>query len=161
MIAKRSHSLRWHEFEVVKPLLEAEQKELAEILPTLYGYHLVLVSDPGLSNLVESSLITHQIMINEHRQGFKGKLSYLQGSGDALPIKSESVDVVVLSHTLEHASHPHEVLREAHRILIPEGYVVITGFNPTSLWGLWHAWKQFRGVVPSQIIKWSRSTHHE
>lgn len=150
MIAKRTHVLSWHEEEAVVQLIEAEKRELAEILPTLYGYHLVLISEAELGSLVSSSLITHQILINEHRQGTRGKLSYLQAAEDALPLKTESVDVVVLSHALEHASHPHEVLREAHRILIPEGHLVITGFNPISLWGAWHTWKQFRGVTPRQ-----------
>lgn len=150
MIAKRTHSFSWHQEEAVARLIEAEKKELADILPTLYGYHLVLVGEAELGTLVSSSLITHQILINERRQGMRGRLSYLQAAEDALPLKTESVDVVVLSHALEHANHPHEVLREAHRVLIPEGYLVITGFNPISMWGIWHTWKQFRGVMPKQ-----------
>ncbi|MCM2288348.1 MAG: SAM-dependent methyltransferase, partial [Sulfuritalea sp.] len=30
---------------------------------------------------------------------------------------------------------PHQVLREVERILVPEGHVIVTGFNPFSLWG--------------------------
>jgi len=36
---------------------------------------------------------------------------------------------------LEFADEPHQVLREVDRVLVPEGQVVITGFNPSSLWG--------------------------
>jgi SAM-dependent methyltransferase len=53
-----------------------------------------------------------------------------------LPIAANSVDLLVLPHTLEFSSVPHQILREVHRALMPEGHVVISGFNPRSLWGL-------------------------
>ncbi len=55
---------------------------------------------------------------------------------DALPFPSQSLDLVVLPHALELARDAHDTLREVERVLVPEGRVVITGFNPTSLWGL-------------------------
>ena len=53
-----------------------------------------------------------------------------------LPLASQSVDLLVLPHVLEFHPHPHEVLREAERVLMPEGQVVISGFNTLSLWRL-------------------------
>jgi SAM-dependent methyltransferase len=53
-----------------------------------------------------------------------------------LPFASQSVDLVVLPHLLEFAAEPHQVLREVERILIPEGQLIISGFNRTSLWGV-------------------------
>ena len=55
---------------------------------------------------------------------------------DALPFPSQSLDLVVLPHALELARDPHDTLREVERVLVPEGRVVIVGFNPASLWGL-------------------------
>ena len=57
---------------------------------------------------------------------------------DALPLANQSVDLVVLPHALELARDPHLTLREVERVLRPEGRLVITGFNPASLWGLRH-----------------------
>jgi SAM-dependent methyltransferase len=54
----------------------------------------------------------------------------------ALPFPPASLDLVVLPHTLELSADPHHVLREVERVLVPEGRVVISGFNPASLWGL-------------------------
>lgn len=54
---------------------------------------------------------------------------------DELPFKTQSVDLVVLPHVLEFAENPHAILREVERILMPEGQVMITGFNHLSLWG--------------------------
>jgi SAM-dependent methyltransferase len=55
---------------------------------------------------------------------------------DALPFPDSSIDLVVLPHALELARDPHQTLREVERVLMPEGRVVIAGFNPASLWGL-------------------------
>jgi SAM-dependent methyltransferase len=54
----------------------------------------------------------------------------------ALPFPADSIDLVVLPHSLEFAHDPHQMLREVERVLRPEGRVVVTGFNPASLWGL-------------------------
>lgn len=55
---------------------------------------------------------------------------------EELPFAAHSLDLLVLPHALEFAEDPHQVLREVERVLIPEGHVVISGFNPHSLWGL-------------------------
>jgi SAM-dependent methyltransferase len=55
---------------------------------------------------------------------------------EELPFATQSIDLVVMPHILEFAQEPHQVLREVDRVLLPEGQVIITGFNPASLWGL-------------------------
>jgi SAM-dependent methyltransferase len=54
----------------------------------------------------------------------------------ALPFPANSLDLVVLPHTLELDADPHATLREVERVLVPEGRVVVCGVNPASLWGL-------------------------
>ncbi len=54
----------------------------------------------------------------------------------ALPFPENSLDLVLLPHTLELSSDPHTTLREVERVLVPEGRLVISGLNPASLWGL-------------------------
>lgn len=53
-----------------------------------------------------------------------------------LPFASNSLDLVLLPHTLDFSHDPHQALREAERVLVPEGYLIISGFNPLSAWGL-------------------------
>jgi len=55
---------------------------------------------------------------------------------DELPFDCDSLDLVLLPHILEFAEHPHQILREVERVLMPEGNLIISGFNPRSLWGL-------------------------
>jgi len=53
-----------------------------------------------------------------------------------LPLATGSLDLVVLPHVLEFAENPHQIIREVERVLRPEGSLIISGFNPFSLWGL-------------------------
>jgi SAM-dependent methyltransferase len=53
----------------------------------------------------------------------------------ALPLATGSIDLLVLPHVLEFSGQAHAVLREAERVLMPDGQIVISGFNPLSLWG--------------------------
>lgn len=58
------------------------------------------------------------------------------GQLQLLPIASESIDAVILPHTLEFNERPQAIIREVHRILRSDGHVVILGFKPGGLWGL-------------------------
>lgn len=63
-----------------------------------------------------------------------------------LPFATQSLDLVVLPHVLEFSAEPHQVLREVERVLIPEGQVIICGFNPISLWGMRQAAGRLTGA---------------
>ncbi len=62
-------------------------------------------------------------------------VEHLQCDFTALPFPAQSLDLVVLPHTLEWVDDPHACLREVDRVLVPGGQVVISGFNTWSLWG--------------------------
>ena len=62
-----------------------------------------------------------------------------------LPFAPESFSTVVLPHVLEGHELPHQVLREAHRVLRSEGHLVLSGFNPMSLLGI-QRWLNRRAV---------------
>jgi SAM-dependent methyltransferase len=84
----------------------------------------------------------HQIdFLRANRIPFRFTLALEQGAALAadpmqLPLAGQSVDLVALPHALESTADPHLVLREAERVLMPEGQLVISGFNPLSLWRL-------------------------
>jgi SAM-dependent methyltransferase len=65
-----------------------------------------------------------------------------------LPLASQSIDLLVLPHVLEFSSQPHQILREVERVLMPEGSIVISGFNPLSLWGLKRALRLEKNEYP-------------
>jgi SAM-dependent methyltransferase len=61
---------------------------------------------------------------------------------------TDSIDVILLPHTLEFGGDARDILREADRSLIPEGHLVVLGFNPWSLWGLRRLLSTRRGSAP-------------
>ncbi len=44
-----------------------------------------------------------------------------------LPFAENSIDLIVLPHVLEFTDEPHQLLREVHRVIRPEGQVMIAG----------------------------------
>lgn len=146
MVTENTYKNAWYSHGSGFRLAEAEKAELDEILPCLHGYHLIQLSEQGLSHYMSGSLISHRVLVHP-TVTTAGQKNKVKAELDSLPFKSESVDVVVLPHTLEQVRNPHEILREVHRILIPEGYLVITGINPISCWGLWYSWKKMLGKI--------------
>lgn len=147
MVSDNPSSNKWYQQTIVRRLIEAEKKELSNMLPKLHGYHLVLLGESDFIPLLEASLISHRVIINLNIENHP---SAICASSESLPLRTDSIDVMVLAHTLEHAANPHEVLRETHRALISEGYVLITGLNPWSMWGIWHTYKKLAGKIASQ-----------
>ena len=74
---------------------------------------------------------------------------------DSLPFRSDSIDAVFLPHTLELVEDPYAVLREAERVLVAEGCLMICGFNPLSGWGVRRAFARQLGrpVFPPQTLR--------
>lgn len=54
-----------------------------------------------------------------------GNLEYRLGDIESPPIEDSSIDLAFLSQALHHASNPSRALEEVHRILKPDGKVVI------------------------------------
>jgi len=128
---------RWFQKPLGQHLLSEEVDVLQQILPKLFGYHLLQIGNVGYGGLVDSSRIMHRCILSLSANVIDKPYTSLYGSAEALPFANESLDVVVLPHVLEFEENPHEILREVERVLIPEGYIVIVGFNPLSFWGLW------------------------
>ena len=76
-----------------------------------------------------------------------------------LPFSPDSFATVILPHVLERHQLPHQVLREAHRVLMSEGHIVVTGFNPMSFIGMQRLLRpksvvRGRYYTPRRVIDW-------
>ncbi len=141
----------WYETSLGKLLLEQEQAVLDGVLSNLFGYHLLQVGRPNLRDLTRASRITHRMQLDPEPGTDVDVPTGVErciAEHHYLPMLSDSLDVVLLPHTLELSAEPHQVLREVERTLIPEGHVVILGFNPLSMWGIRRAACGWRGRVP-------------
>lgn len=131
----------WYEGQLGQSLLECERRELDEVLANLFGYYLLQVGAVADAYLLEASRIRYQVVVDgdwppEPCRALPAQVANLCGLPRRLPVQGDSVDVVLLPHTLEFASSAHEALREVERVLVAEGHVVILGFNPWSTWGM-------------------------
>lgn len=145
--ARQSLNL-WLERSLGRDLIELEQSHLVRVLPNLFGYHLVQLGAVGTDDLLEASRIQHKVVARLEDDPGCGPAAGLVCSAGSLPFAADSLDVVVLPHVLEFSSNPHKVLREVERVLIGEGHLVLLGFNPWSLWGLWRLFLSWRDEPP-------------
>ena len=102
----------------------------------LFGYHCLQVGDLGGADLLNASRILGRTVVDIDGRAPRRPYPLVSGAATSLPIDSHAVDVVILPHVLEFETRPHEALREASRVLVPEGSLVILGFNPVSVIGL-------------------------
>jgi len=145
-----------------KYLLDAEQHALSKLLLKYYGSHAALIGVPEQYRLLASCHLPHHFLITPFVQEKETVQNYIESDFYELPILSGCCDLVILPHTLELVDNPRQLLAEACRIIRPEGYIVICGFNPHSLWG---AYKWLSGknnnlslanhfLETTQIKKW-------
>lgn len=127
-------------------LLQWEAAQLDEAVSDIFGYHALQLGFPELGAL-RGNRMPHQWLAVESEDaaqpagpvggagGASSRAAAFVAEAGALPFSAASLDLLVLPHTLELSDDPHAALREAERVLVPEGRVVITGLNPNSLWG--------------------------
>jgi SAM-dependent methyltransferase len=110
-------------------VLAWEQAKIDAVVADLFGYNALQLGLPQCNLLAHNRIPLRQIA------GEAGNVDVLCDLRE-LPFAANSIDLVVMPHVLEFHDDPHQILREVERILIPDGQLVITGFNPISLWGL-------------------------
>lgn len=139
----------WFTTPLGQSVLDMERNRISRILPDMFGYHILqLNGQNSIGQLLDSSRIQHRIVFSQQVSNDPGKNPDVVCKYSALPVASESIDVVLISHVIEFSSNPHQVLRETERVLIGEGHVIIIGFNPYSFWGLWKLLLAWRAHVP-------------
>jgi len=115
-------------------LLAAESELLREALEDVFGWELLQVGAWGRGReLLGSSRTRRQTVVAPLELGAGVDVI---GRASQLPINSDSMDAVLLPHTLEFASDPYAIVREVDRVLTGEGQLLVLGFAPWSPWGL-------------------------
>jgi SAM-dependent methyltransferase len=131
----------WFEGRTGAYLLRQERAVLNEVLPTAFGFYLVQAGAWGPAHgLLQSSPIRSRMVLDPQADD-----ADLCADPGYLPFASDSVDTVVLPHTLERTPDPHQALREAERVLLGEGHLIVLGFHP---WGPWGLRRQFAASPP-------------
>ncbi len=115
-----------------------EQVRLDELTADIFGYNAVQVGLPQIDALAANRMPNRWItdFVAPVAADSPARQVVVVHDFAELPFATQSLDLVVLPHVLEFAAEPHQVLREVERVLIPEGQVIVCGFNPISMWGM-------------------------
>lgn len=146
MKASRPDLAAWLAGPLGGMLLEQERAAVAEALECAFGLHCVQVGAWGRPDALLSLARTRRGALVASAPGSGVSLV---SRPEELPLQADSVDVLLLPHTLEFAESPHEVLRESARVLGGEGELVVLGFEPLGQWALRNAFT--RGGFPPGI----------
>lgn len=138
-------------------MLDWERGQFDAAVSDIFGYHALQLGLPALDALRANRMPHQWLAQQDSPQGLLAPAPPTSMAGEgathasepssprraalmtdpaALPFTENSLDLVVLPHTLELSQDPHAALREVERVLVPEGKVVISGLNPASLWGM-------------------------
>ena len=150
--------LRWFDTPAGRHVLAA-QRSLCRGLPVPPGFRLAHLGVSPRHGIADCFLQPCRFtFVQETDSGVDGVSRF-----DALPLPSDTFDVVVLHHALDFCQQPQRVLAEAARIIRPGGRIVLIGFNPYSLLGIgrwllapWYAagvWRH-NSLRSSRVCDW-------
>ena len=137
----------WLQTPPGKYLLAWEQVQFDQAVSDIFGYHALQLGFTELDALranrmrhqwhaTADVILTDTDELTSNTEPSSRLRAALVTDSGALPFPAASLDLVVLPHTLELSHDAHATLREVERVLVPEGRIVIAGFNPASLWGM-------------------------
>lgn len=124
----------WFESPLGRSLLQQERLVIDDALQCVFGYHLLQLGVSGRVELSGESRILHRFLLHPKSESTTPSIGAL-ADFNHLPLAAESIDAVILHHALDYSQSPHHLLREAARVVIPRGHLLVVGFNPWSLWG--------------------------
>ncbi len=137
-----------------------EARAVKPLLKHLFGYRILQLGSSGHRPIIDDSSPYHKIRFSPY---FRPGSGVAVARPEELPLASDSVDAVVLYHALDFAGDSHRLLREATRVLRPGGRMLIVGFNPHSIWGLWRLFRRRAGIpwggrfiAPGRLADWLR-----
>lgn len=128
----------WFATEQGSYVLAREQAYFDHTVADIFGFNAMQIGVPGQDFLRNSRMPLRFTAGNLHGNDVRLICS-------ELPIESASLDLVLMPHVLESSDNPHQIIREVERVLMPEGNLLISGFNPYSLWGLHRALGRTQG----------------
>lgn len=139
---------KWYRTPKGQKLFNQESRLVEKAISNLFGYYLVQLGCSENHGWMEFSRVSNKLILDDHIQPetaakwqqqlseksnddqTKTHVHWVKADLDYLPLRKESIDVMVLPHTLETVSDPYYLLRQVDTNLMPEGHIVLTGFNP-------------------------------
>jgi len=118
-------------------LLAQEQRVVEEAFDGIFGEQCLQIGRWGDARcFLRFTRTQRSVCVSDDFPGSAESRPGAYGEPHRLPVASDSIDLVLLPHTLDFSERPHAILREVHRVLRSDGYLVVLGFKPGGLWGL-------------------------
>ncbi|MDD5277412.1 MAG: methyltransferase domain-containing protein [Methylovulum sp.] len=131
---KRNFLFAWYQTPRGKLLKELETTYLQRSITVSCQQTVLQIGGLGWENeFVDCSLYKHYIILDAKSLG-SSEAKKIEAKAYALPLKNDSVDMIIVPHLLEFDACRFQTMREIERVLKPEGIVLIVNFNPWSLW---------------------------
>jgi SAM-dependent methyltransferase len=119
----------WWDTPQGRHALAWQQSQFADALADVFGFNAVQLGVPELDGLLTNRM-PHKWLVGMHQvadgcvadpSAPTHRACQMVCDPAALPFQANTLDLVVLPHTLEQSAHPHGALREVERVLRPEG----------------------------------------
>jgi len=138
---------QWYLEPLGRVLAANELDQLKRNWPPSHGQYLLELGNNLFLNKIETSRPTHKMTFCQNLITGQ-RLTMVLGDYSQLPFPSSSLDIVLSPHILEFEDDLAASLEESWRVVADDGYLIILGFNPWSLWGLkrllaWHTHTYF------------------
>ena len=124
----------WLSTPLGKALLAQESRVVEEAFDGIFGEHCLQLGLWGDDKTFLRHCRTQRTALIDAGVGAGGPSAI--GELHRLPVADDSIDCVLLPHTLDFSDRPHAILREVHRVLRSDGFLVVLGFKTGGLWGL-------------------------
>ncbi len=137
----------WLNAPSAQRMLSLQSIWLQNELARFPGEHLMFHGLDPEPNFLAASSIRHSFRMGvPWQQGVISANAWMTSSD--WPLADQSIDLVVMQHSLDFTRRPHQMIREAARVLAPSGHIVIIGFNPLSWWGAVQKLMPFASEMP-------------
>jgi SAM-dependent methyltransferase len=118
----------WFATPLGRYVLDREVAYFDQTVADIFGFYALQVGLPEAPLLAQSRIASRWTLDYDPPADLIADPHYL-------PFAENSIDLIVMPHALEFTDDPHLMLRDAYRVIRPEGQIVIAGFNPFSLFG--------------------------
>lgn len=123
----------WLKTPLGQSLLDAERATLAPVLDGVFGEFGVQVGCWGEPEHFLPLLRTQRAALVDRSRPLGASA---RAQPERLPFVSDSVDLLLMPHTLDYCDQAQAALREASRVLRSDGQIIVFGFKPGGIWGL-------------------------
>ncbi|PLK58951.1 SAM-dependent methyltransferase, partial [Candidatus Palibaumannia cicadellinicola] len=121
----------WNEIPYGKNYRYTLEQRLKDWWPKLFGCYLLKIGALSIELDTHTCSISHQVNV-----GLNCNNLQVIAHPEQLPFANKSADACLLAHTLSYYDNPHLQLREVDRVLMDDGWLILTTFNLVSILSL-------------------------